>query len=347
MDPHCCETLRSNYQYETQIVEADIRGVDPIDLRRKLQLSVGDLDLLCGGPPCQPFSQIGKRGGVNDDRTELLFQMARFAEAFLPKVILIEQVKGVLTAAGADGTRGSIFADLLVRLESLGYESKWRILNSADYGVAQRRQRIIILATRGSTTVEFPEPTHARQEESTSLLSLLPHRTVAEALRGLPPAAPRVNGDIPGDSHLDVTPNGQRVRIHDVPEGEWLAAQVHLPEEVRRTLKRKDTTKFRRLHRFEPSLTLRCGEIFFHPLEDRYLTPREYMRLHGFPDDYVLKGPVRSRSGQARNLDQHRQVANAVPPPMARAIAANIRKALQQTPVLATSSNGVGTGGLS
>jgi DNA (cytosine-5)-methyltransferase 1 len=82
--------------------------------------------------------------------------------------------------------------------------------------------------------------------------------------------------------------------------------------------------KFRRLSFSEPSLTLRCGEIFFHPVEDRYLTPREYMRIHGYPDDYVLKGPIRSRSGRVRHLDQHRQVANSVPPPVAYAISKQI-----------------------
>jgi DNA (cytosine-5)-methyltransferase 1 len=66
---------------------------------------------------------------------------------------------------------------------------------------------------------------------------------------------------------------------------------------------------------------LRCGEIFFHPLEDRYLTPREYLRIHGYPNDYILKGPIRGRSGQAKFLDQHRQVANSVPPPVAKALA--------------------------
>src|SRR3546814_9163737 len=70
--------------------------------------------------------------------------------------------------------------------------------------------------------------------------------------------------------------------------------------------------------RHKQSNTLRCGEIFFHPTEERYLTPREYMRLHGFPDDYALMGPVRGRSGTVKNLDQHRQVANSVPPPVAR-----------------------------
>ncbi|HAA28382.1 MAG TPA: hypothetical protein DCE56_12720, partial [Cyanobacteria bacterium UBA8553] len=77
------------------------------------------------------------------------------------------------------------------------------------------------------------------------------------------------------------------------------------------------------MSREEPALTLRCGEIFFHPTEDRYLTPREYMRLHGYPDEYLLKGPIRGRSGRVRHLDQHRQVANSVPPSLTYKLASS------------------------
>jgi len=69
-----------------------------------------------------------------------------------------------------------------------------------------------------------------------------------------------------------------------------------------------------------PTLTLRGGEAFYHPTADRYLTPREYLRIHGFPDDHILLGPIRGRSGNVRDLDQHRLVANAVPPPLAKAL---------------------------
>src|ERR1017187_10150946 len=93
-------------------------------------------------------------------------------------------------------------------------------------------------------------------------------------------------------------------------------------------LTKKDKTKFRRLSRNEPSITLRGGEAFYHPVEDRYLTPREYMRLHGYPDDYLLKGPIRGRTGTVRNLDQHWQVANSVPPPVAKYIAEAILRTL-------------------
>ncbi|MBQ2175220.1 MAG: DNA cytosine methyltransferase, partial [Alphaproteobacteria bacterium] len=69
-------------------------------------------------------------------------------------------------------------------------------------------------------------------------------------------------------------------------------------------------------------------EIFYHPTEDRYLTPREYMRIHGFPDNYVLRGPIRRRSGSVKDLDQHRQIGNSVPPPLAKVVATKIKEVI-------------------
>jgi len=328
LDPYCCETLRAaavREQRETLVINTDIRSVDPSDLMANLGLRPGDLSLLFGGPPCQAFSQIGKRGSLEDDRGLLLFQMVRFAEVFKPSAILIEQVKGLTTAVDEIGVRGGVFWRLLKSLEELGYEVKWRVLNAADYGVPQMRHRVFVVAARPGLGIEFPTPT--RTAEPKPLFPLPPYVTVGEALKGLGP--PQVGAEpIREDSHVDVTPTRDRRRISGVPEGGWLAAQSHLPASQRCNLTRKDTTKFRRLSRKAPSLTLRCGEIFFHPTEDRYLTPREYMRLHGYPDTYILKGPIRGRSGRARYLDQHRQVANSVPPPVAHALAESIRRAL-------------------
>mgnify|MGYP001099171626 CR=1 FL=1 len=140
---------------------------------------------------------------------------------------------------------------------------------------------------------------------------------------------PRKNGTIPDDSHVDVTPAGDQRRINGVPEGSHLAKCINLPAEQRGGLTKKDTTKFLRAHRDKPANTLRCGEVFYHPTENRYLTPREYMRLHGYPDTYELRGPVRGRTGVVKVLDQHRLVANSVSPPVARAVAMSIREALK------------------
>jgi DNA (cytosine-5)-methyltransferase 1 len=331
VDPHCCETLRAaaiREKRKTLILEDDIRTVAPENLMQYLGLRKGELDLLCGGPPCQAFSQIGKRRALDDERGMLLFEMVRFAKVFRPKAILIEQVKGLLTAQTPDGKVGGVLEKLLDDLQGLDYVPKWKVILAADYGVPQLRQRVFIVATEKPNGFEFPPPTHGHGKQTVSLFPLPPYRTVGDALEGLSEPLP-IKSYQPEDSHLDVTPKGDRRRINGVPEGSHLAKELHLPIEQRCNLTKKDTTKFKRLSRFEPSNTLRCGEIFFHPLENRYLTPREYMRIHGYPDDYLLKGPIRGRSGRVRSLDQHRQVANSVPPPLAYVLAKSIRRTLE------------------
>lgn len=334
-DEHCCSTLRAAIERDkttTRLVRADIREIDLLRLARTLKLPKGSLDLLFGGPPCQSFSQIGKQRGLDDERGLLLFEIVRFAEVFKPKVILLEQVKGLLSAKGKTPRRGEVFEKFLTALEGVGYTPKWRVICAADYGVPQMRERLFVVATRGRNGFQFPERTHAPPEECNGLFPLKPYVGVGAVLDGLGSPAPKVKGQTlyPHSSHVDVTPDRDRERIAKVPEGSYLSAQTHLSVELRRGLSPKDTTKYLRLHRKRPSHTLRCGEIFYHPAEDRYLTPKEYMRIHGYPDDYVLAGPIRSRTGVVRNLDQHRQIANSVPPPLAKAMAEQIAKFLNE-----------------
>ncbi len=328
-DPHCCATLRSVLEREkldTRVYEEDIRNIDPRWLMVQLGLESGALDLLFGGPPCQPFSQIGKQQSLDDARGLLLFQMVRFAVVLRPKAILIEQVKGLLSAKDRTGNRGGVFRVLLDDLEALGYEVRWQIINAADYGLPQLRQRVFIIAMQEPNPIQFPEPTHSPKDQNNLFFTLKPYVGAGDVIVDL--SEPSAKGTEREDSHIDVTPAGDRNRIHGVPSGSYLAAQSHLPKEQIKGLTKKDTTKFLRISTKAPAKTLRCGEIFFHPSEDRYLTPREYMRIHGFPDDYILKGPIRGRSGRVRNLDQYRQIANSVPPPIARILAEAIREAL-------------------
>jgi len=326
-DPYCCQTLRANIKRQrenTKVIESDIREINLHAMMNELGISPGEVDLLFGGPPCQAFSQIGKQRGLEDERGLLLFQMIRFAKILSPKIVLIEQVRGLLSAKDRNGKRGGVFKELLKNLEKLDYVANWQLINAADYGVPQLRKRIFIVATKNG--FQFPQPTHCQNDQQTSLFTLPNYTKVGEVIRGLGFPAPK--GEEREDSHVDVTPDGDRNRIKGVPEGAYLAAQTHLPKEQRGKLTPKDTTKFLRLSRNKPANTLRCGEIFFHPTEERYLTPREYMKIQGFPDDYILKGPLRGRSGNVRFLDQHRQIANSVPPPIAKILAQEIKRTL-------------------
>jgi DNA (cytosine-5)-methyltransferase 1 len=336
IDKYCCQTLRAAAEREkrkTTVVETDIRTVSPERFMSDYSLKPNDLDLLFGGPPCQPFSLAGKQNGLNDIRGPLLFEIIRFAETVKPKVIMLEQVKGLLSAKGKNGRRGEIFQTFISELERIGYTTKWQVCCAADYGVPQLRERVIVVATYGSNGFMFPAHTHAPKNETTSLFSLFPYVTAGEALAGLGEPMMKTQGTTffdRLDSHVDVTPSRDRERIAGVPEGSYLAAQTHLDKNLLCNLSQKDTTKYLRLNREKPSNTLRCGEIFYHPIENRYLTPREYMRLHGYDDSYYLFGPIRSRTGVVKNMDQHRQVANSVPPPLAYAVAKQIKDFLNE-----------------
>jgi DNA (cytosine-5)-methyltransferase 1 len=331
VDPYCCQTLRAakeREKSETLVIENDIRKVLPEELMNQIGVRAGEIDLLFGGPPCQPFSLAGKRKSLSDERGPLLFEIIRFARTIRPKAILLEQVKGLLSAKGADGIAGEVFQSFLRELESLGYVATTRVLCAADYGVAQLRERLFVVAAL-KKGFSFPDRTHAPKEECSGLFELSPYVTAGEALAGLGEPIVKTHKKTLFDglgNHIDVTPNRDRERIANVPEGSYLAAQKDLDSSILCGLTPKDTTKYRRLSRNMPSNTLRCGEIFFHPTENRYLTPREYLRLHGYADDYVLCGPIRARTGKVKSLDQHRQVANSAPPPLVCAIAKQIIK---------------------
>ena len=312
LDVHCVSTLLRNARGKA-VWQVDVKALDPRGVGDALQLRPGELALLHGGPPCQPFSQIGKKGGVNDPRGQLPFQMVRFAEALRPAAVLIEQVPKFLDTRAADSM--TMLDVLSEEFGQIGYQLRATVIDATACGVPQKRKRAIIVATGEGQGFEFPLAGSCRPS------------TVGDAISDLPEAV-RPDCEPLAPNHIDVTPARDRHRISFVAEGEWLSKTRDAPPDVVQRLKAKDTTKFRRLHRDLPSLTLRCGEALYHPKEDRYLTPREAARIQGFPDAHVFVGPIRRRTGTVRDLDQHRQVANAVPPPLARSVAATVRSAL-------------------
>ena len=327
IDKNCCDTLRANAELRNQneklIFHQDIRTLDAADLRNTTGLKIGELDLLFGGPPCQSFSLIGKQGGLADHRGMLIFEIPRFARELRPQVILMEQVKGFLSAQGLKGDGTTAKDELIADLSELGYECHLQVLNARDFGVAQSRQRVFLVANQTGVPFTFPNPTHGRGDE---LFDSVPYVKVSDVLKGL--GRPRTTSRRAMDSHVDVTPDRDRERISFVGPGSCLV-KSDAPESIKGRLSAKDTTKFLRLNPAGQSNTLRCGEIFYHPTEDRYLTPREYMRIHSYPDDYVLVGPIRGRTGQVKNLDQHRQVANSVPPKLAEAVGRAVQTILK------------------
>ena len=323
-DKYAVQTLerwREVNNGNNKIFGTDIRKIDPKIFKTE------KITLLHGGPPCQTFSLIGKRDSLDDPRGQLLFEVARFAGILKPKAIFIENVKGLLSAPDENGKHGGAFELFIKELTKLNYVPKWTVINTADYGIPQKRERVFIVATYGKNGFMFPAPTHSEKQNDTSLFPLHPYENSWKYISNLPSPTAKGEAEV-FPNHIDVTPERDAERISYVPEGSYLSCQENAPASILMNLTKKDTTKYRRLCKSEPSLTLRGGEIFYHPTENRYLTPREYMRLHTFPDSLILQGPIRRRSGSVKNLDQHRQVANAVPPKLAEIIAKEILKVI-------------------
>ena len=251
LDPHCASTLTLNAPRKA-VWRVDVQAINAIRMMAALDLKPGELALLHGGPPCQPYSQMGLQGGLNDPRGGFVFEMVRFAAAFRPSAVMIVQVpKFLVTSATRNATVVEVLAD---EFAAIGYDLCPALLDAIDFGVPQRRRRAFVVCIPKGQAYAFP-----------TLPALKPQpRTVGEAINDLP-AAVRATEEPAIPNHVDVTPDRDRYRISFVPVGQWLSKAPDVPPSVRQKLTPKDPTKFRRLDRSQPSLTLRCGEAMYHP----------------------------------------------------------------------------------
>jgi DNA (cytosine-5)-methyltransferase 1 len=309
LDEMSVETYRGAVGHHVEV--RDVQDVRGSELLRTLQLP--GIDLLAGGPPCQGFSKQ-KRGAHNgDDRNKLVLEFARLVDETAPRFFLLENV------AMFGQKRGREFvAAIHERLGS--YRLFPHFYNSADYGLAQTRERFIIVGQQADLKAPFriPSPSTSRRA------------TVGEVLSGLP-EPPLDYSDHPE------YPNHQRARVTKlnierfahVPQG---GGWRDIPEQMRLECHRNvDTSRggwpdvYGRLDAEGQAPTITGGFDSFtrgrygHPYANRPLTPREAARLQGFPDDFVFVG-----TRQAMRT----QIGNAVPPPLARAIGESIRASL-------------------
>jgi DNA (cytosine-5)-methyltransferase 1 len=303
-DACACKTLRFN-RSEWPILEADVRDVD-------FRAHAG-ADLLTAGAPCQPFSTAGERR-LDDDHRNMFPEVLRAVRMVRPRSVLLENVSGMLKGSARD-----YFDFILTRLTELGYSVRWRLVNCADHGVPQRRERVFIIAFRSELGVRWtwPEPTHGEdallhaqwsdgsywQEQGLPEPDSMPRRQLESLERiwpsQLPPSRRRwltvrdALADLQG-SLRDGQSYGDR---------HYGDRQPHTWDEPAKTI----TTRWH-------AAMLRCGSGL-----DRYLSLRELARLQTFPDEWAFAG---------RPDEQLRQIGNAVPVEMARILAEAIAKAL-------------------
>lgn len=311
------ETYNANIRVKP--VRADAFRFDWKIWSRKL----GDVDVLVGCPPCQGFSRLKVNlSGGEDPRNELVLVYLRAVNALAPKAVVFENVSWIV--------KSPMFTVFVEGLKKLGYGVRWAVLDAADYGVPQRRKRVILVGIRGSEPEEFPPPpTHGNPSSREVREGLRkPWRTVREAIADLPPLGP-------GETHPYI-PNHQTKRLpphwlelikripknggsrHDVPPELLLPAH-------RRIGRGGFNDVFGRLRWDAPSVTITTGcwnpskGRFVHPEQDRGLSLRECARLQGFPDSYVFRGPP---------ISVARQIGEALPPPLAEAVARSVREML-------------------
>lgn len=295
IDHMACQTLRSNHP-EWNVLEGDIRQIDFSPLR-------GKIDFLSGGFPCQAFSYAGKKGGLNDTRGTLFFELARAVKEIQPKVFMGENVKGLLSH-----DEGKTLEIIRNAIAELGYTLvEPRVLKAIMYQVPQKRERLILVAIRNDiyeTGVRFKWPD--------------PYRRVM-TLRDAFYQGDLFDCDVPASEGQTYPEKKARIMAM-VPEGgDWR----DLPEVEQKEymggsfyLGGGKTGMARRLSMDEPSLTLTCAPAQkqterCHPLETRPLTVREYARIQTFPDNWMFEGTV---------TDQYKQIGNAVPVNLAYAI---------------------------
>lgn len=271
----------------------DIELIDPY-----IENSVPDCDLILGGFPCQDFSIIWKRPGLNGERGNLYKSFLRFVDAKKPKAFVAENVKGLLSA-----NKYKAIETIIKDFENIapGYLVKVQLYNFAEYGVPQFRERVLIVGIRKDTGFDFihPSPTHGNKEP------LLPFVTAGEALEG-------VEKIISNNEHMNVQPKTVEM-LKLIPEG---GNFTDIPKEHPLYVKGMISHVYRRINRSEPSKTIIAagggGTWGYHYPEPRPLTNRERARLQSFPDSFHFIG---------NNAEVRRQIGNAVPPHGVHALA--------------------------
>jgi DNA (cytosine-5)-methyltransferase 1 len=285
-----------------------------IDATRLAALGLPDeIDLVAGGPPCQGFS-IQRIGPHADDRNDLVMAFARVVLASRAKAFMMENVRGLVGARGR-----ATLSRFLALMAASGYEADWRVLDAADFGVAQSRKRVFVLGRRRDLSgyLAFPRPLGG------------PPKTVAQALEGLP-SPPEDLSAFPGDPlhrRTRLSPLNQR-RIELVPPG---GGFEDLPSEMRVNCHKAGAERighravYGRLHPDRPAgtITARFDSFtrgrFGHPVDPRNLTLREGARLQGFPDSHTFLGTQEEVAAQ---------IGNAIPPLLAKAVAEAVARGL-------------------
>ncbi len=299
-----------NYRFNIgEIHEGDITKLD-ID-------SLPNADVVVGGFPCQPFSNAGNRLGTEDDRGNLYLEVLKVIDAKHPKVVVMENVRGLLSMKNKDGSK--LIDTIVYLLENTGpgYQVNYQLLKSSDYGVPQNRFRVIIVAIRKDLEIEyqFPEPLPYQYDKL----------TVGEAIKDV--------DNLPNQEEVwELSPQSKKI-VKFIPEGgSWKNVPYdELPDRMKRirdNMKRYHSPNFyRRFARHEINGTITAAATpensgILHPTEDRRYSVREIARIQSFPDSYIFVGDSIA--------SKYKIIGNAVPPKLAEVIGQSIVEQLKK-----------------
>ena len=341
--PKSVATFRLNHP--TAIAQCgDIRQLKLDIVRDSVKVRRGELALIVGGPPCQGFSSIRpfRSSGEDDPRNNLFAQFANFVHYFRPRAFVIENVVGLATHRN-----GETIEQMQQCFAALRYDCDWRILNAAHFGVPQRRERFIFIGVEAGGAIAFPQPTHYSNGQTighkdkrrvlmpkeedlfTPRPSLTPAVTVLDAISDLPPIrsgeSSSVYGSPPQNDFQRERRNGAtELMMHysTAHTAKMLEIIRHSGSNISAIPKHLITSGFSscysRLDGDKPAVTITVNFVHpasnrcIHPLCDRALTPREGARLQSFDDSFKFAG---------NRAQVVKQIGNAVPPLLGRAIA--------------------------
>jgi DNA (cytosine-5)-methyltransferase 1 len=324
------DTYKANFP-ATSCIESDIRNLDFSQILLDLGLLVGELDMLIGGPPCQGFSTAGLRFW-DDPRNSLLKQYIHALQTIRPKWFLMENVEGLLTA-----DKGKYLHEAVTAFIKCGYQVRVEKIYAQEYGVPQRRKRVIIIGNRLGIDFKLPEPTteiHGRIFRHSDI-------TLRHTLAGLPKPSAHSGDRLEYTSQIETTwekylrGTASEVVDHFVPNMTDLQLQriealkpgqtmkdlptylQHESFQKRANRRVMDGTPsenrggapsgLKRLFFDEPCLTITGASTreFIHPDENRPLTIREAARIQTFSDDFIFSGNTSQKI---------QQIGNAIPP---------------------------------
>lgn len=281
-DQSSCRTYRRNFG--DHIVEGSITDID-LD-------KLPNAEVITGGFPCQDFSMISKRKGIETERGNLYTYFVKAVSVVKPAMFVAENVKGLLTA-----NSGQAIKRISEDFAALGYRLDVGLYNFADYGVPQTRERVLIVGVRDDLEYTFrrPEPTH----------TLANYVSSGQALKGVE--------SVPHNNEHQKIKEKTRLLLSLIPEGKNFSS---IDPEHPLYVKGMISHVYRRLDRSRPSTTIIAGggggTWGYHFSENRPLTNRERARLFGYPDNFVFEGTI---------TEVRRQIGNSVPPPAAKIIA--------------------------